>query len=65
LTSWWLGRGGRSEVGRRELRCGPFPAAPTGGRPRFVLRRAEARAMQVDTDEGEIIERVAALDVGP
>src|SRR4029453_2189588 len=25
---------------------------------------AEARAMQAETDEGEIIERVAALDVG-
>src|SRR5215213_9400972 len=40
------------------------PAASTGGRPRSVHRRAEARAMQVETDEGEIIERIAALDVG-
>src|SRR3954454_7602253 len=75
LTSWSPGRRGRSEVGRRELCCGPFrvlrargsdspfPAAPTGGRPRSV-RGAEARAMQVETDEPQVVERVAALDIG-
>src|SRR3954464_1056500 len=63
---------GRPKVGRRELRCGPsrvlrargldspFPAAPAGGR---LHRNREARAMRVDIDEPEIIERVAALDV--
>src|SRR3954454_7656730 len=38
------------------------PAAPTGGR--LHTSTEEARVMQVETDEGEIIERVAALDVG-
>src|SRR3954466_13809387 len=63
---------GRSEVGRRKLCCGPlrvlrargsdspFPAAPAGGRP---TTGPEVRAMRVDTDEPEIIERIAALDV--
>src|SRR3954465_10917432 len=76
LTSSSPGRQGRSEVGRRELCCGPFrvlrargsdspfPAAPTGGRPRFRLRCTEARARQVETDEPEVLERVAALDIG-
>ena len=38
------------------------PAAPTGGRLQF--RAEEARVMQVETGEPQIIERVAALDVG-
>jgi hypothetical protein len=38
------------------------PAAPAVGRRRE--RNEEARAMQVETDEPEIIERDAALDVG-
>src|SRR5438309_922196 len=41
----------------------PFPAAPTGVRPGVCFEQAEARAMQVETDEPEVIERVAALDV--
>src|SRR3954452_5653063 len=38
------------------------PAAPAGGR--LHTSTEEARVMRVETDEGEIIERVAALDVG-
>src|SRR4051794_41939335 len=38
------------------------PAAPAGGR--LHTSTEEARVMRVDIDEGEIIERVAALDVG-
>jgi transposase len=41
-----------------------FLQLPRVAASKSVLRRAEATAMQVDTDEGEIIERVAALDVG-
>src|SRR3954451_21739874 len=40
------------------------PCSSHGWPPRFRLRSAEARAMQVETDESEVIERVAALDVG-
>src|SRR3954463_12061484 len=38
------------------------PAAPAGGR--LHTSTEEARVMRVEIDEGEIIERVAALDVG-
>jgi hypothetical protein len=40
----------------------PFPAAPADDRLQRTTR--EARAMQVETDEPEVIERVAALDIG-
>src|SRR3954469_1326948 len=67
---------GRLKVGRRELCCGPFRVA-SSTRISFAVplqllrvtacwwsRPVEVRAMQVETAEPEIIERVAALDVG-
>ena len=40
------------------------PCSSHGWPPRFRPWSAEARAMQVETDEPEIVERIAALDVG-
>src|SRR3954466_1401600 len=63
--------GGRVPTCRANA-CGGRPAATSVSRPASAhgLRKSgqrttrEARAMQVETDEPEIIERVAALDIG-